>query len=655
MTMQPATPEQVLFTPGPRLGWTFRDRRDLISRYPEPAPDAEAISREAAQRLAGARRSWRWSATWVLRPSLFVMIALLALGGCAHAFNPRVPFAAIAIAAVILAAPGTGWALWRLARLHMARTAGPRRQYEIARAGWEARATAWEGGQLERLAGIPEWGSAASPSRHTDVFGGTLEGWRSLLTVHGASILAERPLLVADLTGQYPAGGLAATARSAGVQVAEYLLPRDLGASGLLAMLPPRHLADALTEAIHAGTPPAARADRALDVRVLDQLASALDGHGVTPARLAAAIQAALGRPVPPGLLSEQETDLISGRLFGDRYLSQIGASLVRLDAFVADLASYAGTGSGVIPPPAWCTLLVTEPAARGGRGELIPALVIQWLTVQITATSGGHVPAVIIAGADEITGHHIERLADACDQHGVPLTVLFRHLRNDASQLIGGTPATAFMRLGNHREAEQAASFIGRHHKFVLSGYTATQGGEHTTTRGTSQSWGNSETRGFNSHRGWTSDGPFSSGSSGGTGKSRDYSRNYTYGTEESESDGINWNDATSTSRVYEYAVEPAVLQTLPGNALLLVNRTASSGLRSVECDPAIVTLPDVSISPFSPVTPSAVGGPPATVAAEPHELPPSRYQAPWPDPPADGQPAWQPPGDEPWWKRRR
>jgi hypothetical protein len=41
------------------------------------------------------------------------------------------------------------------------------------------------------------------------VFGGTLAGWRSLLTVHGASIMAARPLLVADLSdlsGQYAAG-----------------------------------------------------------------------------------------------------------------------------------------------------------------------------------------------------------------------------------------------------------------------------------------------------------------------------------------------------------------------------------------------------------------------------------------------------------------
>ena len=38
-----------------------------------------------------------------------------------------------------------------------------------------------------------------------------------------------------------------------------------------------------------------------------------------------------------------------------------------------------------------------------------------------------------------------------------MPLTLLFRHLRDDATALLGGG-ATAFMRLGNHQEAEQAA-----------------------------------------------------------------------------------------------------------------------------------------------------------------------------------------------------
>ncbi len=103
----------------------------------------------------------------------------------------------------------------------------------------------------------------------------------------------------------------------------------------------------------------------------------------------------------------------------------------------------------------------------------MLTALAVQWLTVQVSASSAS-APAVIIAGADEITRSHLERLSDACERRRVPLTVLYRHLREDALSMLGGGTA-AFMRLGNHAEAEQAASCIGRQHKFVLSQRTAT------------------------------------------------------------------------------------------------------------------------------------------------------------------------------------
>jgi len=151
----------------------------------------------------------------------------------------------------------------------------------------------------------------------------------------------------------------------------------------------------------------------------------------VPPARRPAAVQAALGRPAEPGLLSAEETHLIGGKLFGENYQNQIGTSLLRLDAFVSDLARYAGAGPvAAPPPPAYCTLFAVEPGVRSARAELLGALVIQWLTVEVTASTAT-APAVVIAGADEITRQHLERLADACDRRGVPLTLLFRHLRD--------------------------------------------------------------------------------------------------------------------------------------------------------------------------------------------------------------------------------
>ena len=635
--------QALLFTPGARLGWTFRDRRSLLTPYPERPPDPGAIRQKAETRLTVAQRSWQRAQKWAARPSLIAAVALMALAGCAHAVNPAAPYGTAFLAALVLAGPGLGWTAWRYAQLASAKAVDPEQQYQAAHEQWTQRAAGYEQAELARLDGVPQWVSAQSPARRTDVFGGTLGGWRSLLTVHGASIMASQPLLVADLSGQYAAAELVGLTRDTGVQIAEYLLPRDLDRCGLLTGLSASQLADALAEAIHAGPAGHARADRAVDVRVLEQIASALAGRGITPARLAAAVQAALGRPVPAGLLAKDEADMIRGPLFGEDYKTHIGANLVRLDAFLSGLASYTATGPPAAPPPVWCTILAAEPAARSARAELVSALVVQWLTVQVTVSTG-HVPAVVIAAADEITGHHLARLADACERRGVQLTLLFRHLRDDAAMMIGGG-ATAFMRLGNHHEAEQAAEFIGRHHKFVLSGWTATRGGEHSSTRGTTQTWGNSQSRGYSSTRGWAEEHLFNQSASGSNTRSREYGRSYSRSTEQSEADGTSWSDATSTARVYEYAVEPAVLQNLPDNALLLTARSAGTSLQPVECHPAIVTLPYVSTTPLGPV--SAV--PPRSAAAPPErerpQIAPRHYQPRWPQQAPDRETAWPAP----------
>jgi hypothetical protein len=599
----PARPQALLFTPGPRLGWTFRDRRSLVAPYPEPPPDPDAIRAQAEARRAATQRSLQRAEKWVARPSLMLAVALLMLAAFAKTTSRHGHAGGFALLALILCGPGLAWTAWCWCRRFGAVAADPTLLYDHARREWEDHAARHEHTELARLDQVPEWGSAQSPVPRTDVFGGTLAGWRSLLTVHGASIMAAQPLLVADLSGQYAAGQLAALAREVGVPVAEYALPRDLNRCGLLSGLSARQLADALTEAIHAGPPGQARTDRAVDVRVLEQLSSALAGRGITPVRLAAAVQVALGRPIPPGLLTRQETDLIGGPLFGGGARAHIGANLIRLDAFLSPLASYAGTGPPAAPRPAYCTILVADPAARGVRAELISALVIQWLTVQVTV-SAGHVPAVVIAAADEITGHHLERLAGACELRGVPLTLLFRHLRDDATTLLGGG-ATAFMRLGNHHEAEQAASFMGRHHRFVLSGFTATHGGSHSSGSSDTYTYGTTESRGIT-----TEDHFGAATASGGRTRSREQSGSQSWSSGLTWEDGTNWSDAATMQRVYEYAVEPAVLQNLPDNALLLPTRGAGR-LAAVECHPAIITLPGVSTTPLFP---AQTRPPPAT-----------------------------------------
>jgi hypothetical protein len=148
---------------------------------------------------------------------------------------------------------------------------------------------------------------------------------------------------------------------------------------------------------------------------------------------------------------------------------------------------------------------------------------------------------------ADEITRPHLERLSDACEQRRVPLTFLFRHLREESLALLGGGTA-AFMRLGRHAEAEQAAGYIGRQHTFVLSQRTATSGGNRTFTRSDTESHG--DTGSFS--RSWQ-EFHFGPGS-----RTRGTSSSNTWSSGQSEAEGTSWSDAATTQRVYrDRAVE--------------------------------------------------------------------------------------------------
>jgi hypothetical protein len=606
----------LLFTPGARLGWIFRDRRELAAPYPSSPPDEAGLRQQVEARVQEADDSYQQMRKWAGIPSVTLLLAVLLLLGLERALFGHVTTGGTLLAGLILSVPGIAVTSVYWQKREQAKQLRDGEDYQQALQEWQQRATAHEQAELSRLHDAVEWGSAEPPTRRVDVFGGSLWGWQALLTTHGASILAGQPLLAVDLTGELACQELIELAEANGVPTAVYALPADIGRCGLLTSLSSDQLADALAEAIHAGAPDGARADRAVDVRVLRRLAGAL-GRDVTAVRLAAAAQAALGHPVAPGVLTAAEQALISGELFPAAYRQQTGANLVRLDAFLTELAQYAGdsatnsatnrgtngAANGAQPAaPGYFTCLALESGPRGAHTEMLAGLIVQWLTVQVTACQAPD-PAVIIAGADEITRSHLERLSSACERRGVPLTLMFRHLRDDGLGVLGGGTA-AFMRLGNHSEAEQAASFIGRQHKFVLSQLTAKLGGHESHTRTETESYGISHTSSRVARKGWQE----AIGRPGGFARphSRTHSRNWS--TALSWAHGSNWSNAKATQRVYEYTVEPTVLQSLPDHALLLITRAAPGpDLRPVECDPAIITLPRVSTKPHVPVAEAA------------------------------------------------
>ena len=76
------TGRQLLFTPGPRLGWVFRDRREIALPYSEPRPNPQVIQAQAAARAAGAEQSWARAWRWAGKPSIALAVILVLLAGC---------------------------------------------------------------------------------------------------------------------------------------------------------------------------------------------------------------------------------------------------------------------------------------------------------------------------------------------------------------------------------------------------------------------------------------------------------------------------------------------------------------------------------------------------------------------------------------------
>src|SRR5580693_2966502 len=124
MTMQPAAPpgettrpEQYLFTPGPRLGWVFCDRRRLIAPYRGTQPDLQVITGQVAARRARAERAWRRSLRWVARPCLPLAVVLYALGVLVRDADRHAHTGKLTILAAVLAVAGAAWPAWCYARL----------------------------------------------------------------------------------------------------------------------------------------------------------------------------------------------------------------------------------------------------------------------------------------------------------------------------------------------------------------------------------------------------------------------------------------------------------------------------------------------------------------------------------------------------------
>ncbi|MET8465924.1 hypothetical protein [Micromonospora zamorensis] len=604
-----------LFVEGERLGWIFRDRHLYRHRFPEPYPRLDGVRDEVFfDAVTASQDKWYRMRRWV-GIGFGVMVVLLCLGILGNGPTTNLGVIIVVGLAVMVGGALLSWFNSRSAE------DGPMRErerqlrlYEAECAWWEERREQFDDAERDRVSGYLEWGAALLPptTRRVDIVGGSAWGWEALLTVMGASMLRTRgAMTLVDFTGEPACHELVWLARAASVDVTAIRLPEQVGETTLLSELDGQGLVDSLVEAMHGDAPAGRRADRAQDDRLLSTVCRAL-GEDVTIRRIAAAVSVLLDEPGDFPELSEAEREHISDSLFSDEFRRQTHPNLRRIESHLHPLRElFTGTGQRQdlhdLGKPG-LTCLVYESTAHNVREELLKELVLQGLVQRLTSPEP-FIGPLVIAGADDLGHRHIERLSDLCVRRGVRLVLMFRHLRDSAVRAVGGDVVT-FMRLSNHEEAARAADFIGRQHTFRLSQLARTLGGSQTHSQ--SNSLGSSDQ---------ISGGPVPRNVSVG--------RNWTH--TRTVADSVNWNESASEQRSYEYVVEPRTLQDLPDYALIEVTQgTGRLSVRTVECNPDIISLPRVTTGPLpdlrlphpsqAAVLPSAEGGgPPLNLPGQP------------------------------------
>ncbi|GAB3768349.1 hypothetical protein [Microlunatus parietis] len=619
-----------LFEPGERLGWQFRDRFGFAQPFTEPEPEQtplpywiQNVSQTAASRFR-SRRNLAAIMFWVgtlISLALALYNALFVPGGDFFRFfvGGVVVSIVLALGTVIFGWTGRG----RLVKTAAKISEDAAEEDVRRRADWLDRQLDWQIGERERVGKLPEWGAVTTPpeTRRLDIFGGNIWSWQAFLTVYGTSALARHPVVLLDLSREVVSEELVRAAEAARVPIDAQLLPKDLATTTLLADLTPGQLIDALIESMYGDDEATARAERTMDRRLLTALADEL-GDSVTLARLASGLRALMDHPDDDGVLSARERNRIADDVFPADYRRQSAERLQRLESYLQPLERLGTEAQPRDLGYLTCMALASE--GNNAAADFLTDLLVQWLTQRITANPYLSEPEVIVVGADAIKLRHLERLSDACERRGIRITLMFRNLRGEAENFIGRGIA-GFMRLGNAAEAGRAADHIGREHKFVISQITASVGSNETRTTG--DSWGHSETMGVNVgtsvgwNRNWGSNANRKAGllapdesysSSKGYSKSentnegRNWSSSRNWSATRSFAEGTNWSEAKTNQRVQEYVVEPNVLQNLPEHAMLLVEPQRGQhqpNLVPVEFDPAIVTLPGVSMEPLPEV----------------------------------------------------
>ena len=631
-----------LFVPWERWGWEF-----VPPSSAAPSPDLASLPtwtepimpshEQVAQHLAAQRQDPRRRASAMEKGCLgyllgFGLIGLMVgIGRAAGAALALTVLLVIIVLIVLVTVSARKAAVNKVVAKARAARDAQYQSYLQARAACEARIAEHDTAERHRIQAAILWHPVTLASRapRVDVFGGTADGWASLLVTVGSSLLHTGAITVFDLTEQSVAGGLAAFAASRGVEVRQLELCTRTPEWDLLAGVEAGELAELLSDAVHGVRGSGAGTEaRTLDSELFEAVLARLD-RPWTFTRIAAGLTALrrIGDGERDGLLSAAEMarlTLILDEIGQDervgqelRFLSRVLEPMTRAEHAGGMAATQGTRPDGRLRAPGM--LVVSTLGERQRHKEMLDQVVFHRLLLDLRVQRNTANAVLVVAGADQLGRDSLEHLARRARMSGIRLILMLEHLRGDLHDLLGGPDsATVLMRLGNGREAASAAEFVGRGHRFVLSQLTEQVG--HTFTRGISASTGGQEGYSYATGRGSSvSFGGFSMGEApmpvfnSSTNRSSTFTdtRSRTWQNTVNESTADSATSGATGGRVYEFIVEPTVIQALPPTAFILVE-VASSGRRvvSADCNPGIVLLDKVAPEPPAAALPQPVRG---------------------------------------------
>lgn len=613
-----------LFLPGERWGWRFvtpLDRRpypypEPVWRGPRPTPDL-AEHRQRAERWASILVA-AGAGGLLLLATFFVLGALQSPRDPTTGEDLSLGMYQVAALLGVLAIVGALLAVTPWVRSVLARSFSPTLQlhnqwarYTAAWQSWRHVSTGWDDEERRRSDAVSLWYPVAPPSgpNRVDVFGGTAEGWSGLLSALGTGLLAQGvPVLVFDLSEEDVAGPLSLFTRTQGVPCRSQDLPGQLEAARLLDGLSPEQVGELIAESVHTMRKDSGRLElQMLDAELIRTVAERL-APPVTFGRLSAGLQvlqqaydADRDRRLNAAEV-HRLSEVIDAVVGTERAREEVQFLRAAVDLLL-EPHSDEDDGAEALPPgvsPGEGLFVVRTYDDNHRRRDLVDRLVVQTLlqrTARPTQVDGGFL--LVVAGADHLGQPTLELLARRCRQAGIRLVLLMANLRDDARKLIGAADgATVFMRMGNAQEAAAAAEHIGRGHTFVRSQLTRTTSAadsvtrSHSHTKGRSVGRSRSTTRGSSIGFSWAQPPNFNLSRSRTSGLTVTRSNSKTEGTSQGRT--VTDAEGETVARVYEFTVEPTVLQSLEPLSFLVVD--AVGGERHVvlgNCDPFTALMP--------------------------------------------------------------